>query len=105
MPETTIELRAFMGLADTFRERGWSNPRQLAISGPTKGFDLLAQLDIPVERVEGIFINGRVFLPPVAVVSPGDRVALAPPGIPGPYRVLLGFKRKLPVDGENSDAN
>jgi hypothetical protein len=97
--EGTIELRAFMGLADTFRERGWSNPRQLAIPGPLKGFDLLAMLDIPVDKVEGIFINGKVSLPPVAVVTPGDRVALAPPGIPGPYRVLLGFKRKLPADG------
>jgi len=26
------------------------------------------------------------------VVTGGDRVALAPPGVPGPYRVLLGFK-------------
>jgi hypothetical protein len=97
--EGTIELRAFMGLADVFRERGWGNPRELTIPGPTKGFDLLAILDIPAERVEGIFINGKVALPPAAVINPGDRVALAPPGIPGPYRVLLGFKRKLPADG------
>ncbi len=100
MSADTIELRAFMGLADTFRERGWSNPHQIPLSGPTKGFELLNKLEIPVEQVEGIFSNGKVFLPPVAVISPGDRVALAPPGIPGPYRVLLGFKRKLPADGE-----
>lgn len=96
----TIELRAFMGLADTFRERGWNNPHQFSLDGPTSGYDLLAKLDIPVEQVEGIFVNGKVSLPPVAVVNPGDRVALAPPGIPGPYRVLLGFKRKLPGEGE-----
>jgi hypothetical protein len=96
----TIELRAFMGLADTFRERGWTNPHELTLDGPTKGCDLLARLGIPVEQVEGIFINGKVVLPPVAVVNPGDRVALAPPGIPGPYRVLLGFKRNLPAEGQ-----
>lgn len=96
----TIELRAFMGLADTFRERGWNNPHQIDLDGPVSGCDLLAKLDIPVEQVEGIFINGKVVLPPVAVVNPGDRVALAPPGIPGPYRVLLGFKRKPTGEGE-----
>ena len=28
-----------------------------------------------------------------AVVTGGDRVALVPPGGPGPYRALLGFKK------------
>ena len=27
------------------------------------------------------------------IFQPGDRVALLPPGTPGPYRVLLGFKK------------
>lgn len=29
-----------------------------------------------------------------AVVHPGDRVARVPPGVPGPHRLLLGFKNR-----------
>jgi sulfur carrier protein ThiS len=87
-----IELRAFMGLADTFREKNWSNPKEVDVQGEMTGEELLALLGIPQEMVEVIFVNGKAFNPPLAVVAGGDRVALAPPGVPGPYRVLLGFK-------------
>lgn len=89
---STIELRAFMGLADTFRERNWSNPKAVAVQGEITGVELLAILGLPEEMVEVIFVNGKAFTPPLAVLTGGDRVALAPPGVPGPYRVLLGFK-------------
>ena len=57
------------------------------------GFQLLTLLDIPPEKVEVIFVNGKAFNPAMAVVTGGDRVALVPPGVPGPYRVFLGFKK------------
>jgi sulfur carrier protein ThiS len=88
-----IELRAFMGLADLFRERNWPSPLKVDIQGEMTGAQLLAMLDIPPERVEVVFVNGKAFTPPMAVLTGGDRVALAPPGVPGPYRVLLGFKK------------
>jgi hypothetical protein len=88
-----IELRAFMGLSDTFRERNWSNPKEVDVQGEITGLELLAILGIPEEMVEVIFVNGKAYTPPLAVVTGGDRVALAPPGVPGPYRVLLGFKQ------------
>lgn len=91
----TIELRAFMGLTALLRERGWPSPLLLAIEGPTTGLELLKMVDIPPDRVEVVFINGKVFRPADALVCPGDRVALVPPGTPGPYRALMGFK-KLP---------
>ncbi len=87
-----IELRAFMGLADLFRERDWPNPREIDVDGEMTGEQLLAMLDIPPEKVEIVFVNGRAFSPPRAILTGGDRVALAPPGVPGPYRVLLGVK-------------
>lgn len=93
MPPDTIELRAFMGLADLFRSRGWSVPMRVHVRPATTGPDLLRQLRIAPELVEVVFINGRAASPELAVVSGGDRVALAPPGIPGPYRVLLGFHK------------
>lgn len=92
MPKT-IELRAFMGLSDLFRERGWSFPMKVDVHQETSGDELLALLDIPPEKVEVIFVNGKASKPDQAVVNAGDRVALAPPGVPGPYRVLLGFRK------------
>ncbi len=88
-----IELRGFMGLADLFRERSWPSPLEVDIQGEMTGEQLLAMLDIPPEKVEVVFVNGKAFTPPVAVLTGGDRVALVPPGMPGPYRVLLGFKK------------
>jgi sulfur carrier protein ThiS len=88
-----IEVRAFMDLSGTFRERNWSNPKEVAVQGEMTGTDLLALLDLPEDMVEVIFVNGKAFKPAQAVVTGGDRVALAPPGVPGPYRVLLGFKK------------
>jgi hypothetical protein len=90
---STIELRAFMGLSDVFRERNWSNPKEVDVQGEITGEALLARLGLAENTVEVIFVNGKAFTPPLAVVTGGDRVALAPPGVPGPYRVLLGFKK------------
>jgi hypothetical protein len=87
-----LEIRAFMGLTDVFRNRRWSNPKVLDVQGPLSGKDLLDLLDIEAGMVEVIFVNGKAFTPDVAIMTPGDRIALAPPGVPGPYRVLLGFK-------------
>ncbi len=88
-----IEVRAFMDLAALFRERNWPSPLEVDIQGAMTGVQLLAMLDIPPEKVEVVFVNGKAFNPPMAVVTGGDRVALVPPGVPGPYRALLGFKK------------
>jgi hypothetical protein len=89
----TIEVRAFMDLNELFRERKWPSPLQVEIQGEVTGEQLLAILDIPPEKVEVVFVNGKAFSPGMAVVTGGDRVALVPPGVPGPYRALLGFKK------------
>ncbi|QAZ65851.1 MoaD/ThiS family protein [Solidesulfovibrio carbinolicus] len=89
----SIELRGFMELSELFRERGWNTPHEVAVPDTMTGPELLALLDVGRERVEVIFVNGKATSPEAAVVADGDRVALAPPGVPGPYRVLLGFKK------------
>ena len=89
-----IQLRAFMGLSDLFKERHWSNPRAFEVADAISGTELLQKLDIPPERVEVIFVNHKAYKPASITISPGDTVALAPPGVPGPYRVMLGFKNK-----------
>ncbi len=90
---STVQVRAFMDLSGTFRERNWSNPKDVEIPNEVTGLELLALLGLPEAMVEVIFVNGKAFTPDLAVVTGGDRVALAPPGVPGPYRVLLGFKK------------
>lgn len=90
----SIELHAFMGLADLFRQREWPNPCDFPLAGETSGADLLVELDIPREGVEVMFINRKAIATDSAVVHPGDRVALVPPGVPGPHRFLLGFKNR-----------
>jgi len=90
----TIELHAFMGLADLFRQRQWGNPHDFPLESETTGEGLLAALDIPREQVEVVFINRKAVATDCAIIHPGDRVALVPPGVPGPHRFLLGFKNR-----------
>jgi hypothetical protein len=89
---TRIEVRGFMGLRRLFEERGWTNPYWFDLESEISGRELVKRLDIPIEQVEAIFVNRRAYAWEVAKINPGDRIALAPPGVPGPYRVLLGFK-------------
>ena len=89
----SIAVRFFMFLTELCKERGWTSPMQLEIDQDITGDELLAQLDIPPERVEVLLVNGKAVWPSAARIQPGDRVALLPPGTPGPYRVLLGFKK------------
>ncbi|MEG6584741.1 MoaD/ThiS family protein [Dendrosporobacter sp. 1207_IL3150] len=91
---STIELRGFMGIADIFKDRKWPMPLFWELEEKISGEELLLRLNITKDKVEILFINGKVFLPCQAEIIPGDRVALVPPGTPGPYRVLLGFVQK-----------
>ena len=54
---------------------------------------LLMDMGLGAEDVEAVFINGSI-QPVDALVYHGDRVAVMPPGTPGPYRVLLGMMRE-----------
>lgn len=80
-----IQLRAFMGLRELFKTRHWTNPKAVPVQGSIRGCELLAGLNIPAERVQMIFVNGRAFARDAAVIRPGDRVALVPAGAPIPF--------------------
>ena len=90
----TIEVRFFNFLTELCQERNWTSPMTIGIEGELSGVDLLNKLEVPLERVEILMVNGKAVSPLHAGIRPGDRVALLPPGTPGPYRVLLGFKNK-----------
>lgn len=88
-----IELRAFNRLLNLFEKKQWSFPYYYEIGESTTGSKLLESLQLDQDDVEVIFINGLVQKLDY-IIKPGDRVALCPPGTPGPYRVHLGFVNK-----------
>ncbi|MDR3421344.1 MAG: hypothetical protein P4L80_08920 [Xanthobacteraceae bacterium] len=87
-----IEVRAFMQLSALFAARGWSNPRALEVDSDLTGQQLLAALGVDAQNVESLIVNRRAAQVEGAVVRAGDRVALVPPGAPGPHRLLLGLR-------------
>jgi hypothetical protein len=54
--------------------------------------DLARKLDLPLERIEAVFVNHRAHGLDHPIQA-GDRVAFVPTGIPGPDRLLLGIYR------------
>ena len=98
----TVEVRGFSFLWELFRRRGWPNPLRWPWREPAPATALLAALKIEPAQVEAVFVNGVVRRPD-AVIHPGDRVALVPPGTPGPYRVLLGIWSDKTPRGESRE--
>ena len=88
----TIEVRAFMQLSTLFAARGWSNPRAFEVENGVTGEQLLAALGVHTRDVESLIVNRRAVPVEDAVLRAGDRVALVPPGAPGPHRLLLGLR-------------
>jgi len=90
---SAVEVRGFGDLSRLFTERGWPFPLLVELPEAIKASELALRLDIPREKIEIVFINGRA-QSMEHMVAPGDRVAFVPPGTPGPYRVILGFVQK-----------
>ena len=90
----TITFNAFSFLQKKLKIKGveYSNVIMEISSGTTPN-DLLKTMALSRDDVEVAFINGKV-APFDTSIQDGDRVALIPPGTPGPYRVFLGFKNE-----------
>jgi hypothetical protein len=72
------------------RERGL--PVTVSLEVPEDGaraIDIARELGLPVERIEGLFLNGRL-LGLGALVTPGDRVAFVPHGTPASHAAFFG---------------
>ena len=63
--------------------------------------DILRNLNISDEDIEGVFVNGKI-APTNTLLNDGDRIAAFPPGTPGPYRLLLGIVKNKPASSENA---
>ena len=95
-----ITFNAFSFLQQKLKEKGiaCSNGSMTVESG-TKAKELILGLGLSSDEVEAVFINGKVSSKDT-VLKDKDRVALIPPGTPGPYRVFLGFIRQNKNDRE-----
>lgn len=87
------EVRAFGDLKKIFAQRGWPFPYRIDLTTEISAADLATRLHLAPEQIEIVFING-VARGLQDRINPGDRVAFVPPGTPGPYRVILGFKNR-----------
>ncbi len=52
--------------------------------------ELVQHVGLAKGEVEGAFVNNKI-VSTDTILQDGDRVALVPPGTPGPYRVMLGM--------------
>lgn len=92
--EKMVEIRLFGALKKYGDEKGWSFPHFFPLESECSAVELAEVLEIPLDQVEGVFING--FAQPFegARIKPGERIGFIPYGVPGPYRLMLGLKKK-----------
>jgi len=86
-----VTVRMFGLLHTLRREQGL--PTTIEVEVPeagTTGRLLALDLDLPCDKIEGVFVNRTVYGLDHPV-SPGDRVAYVPYGTPGPHRFYLGL--------------
>lgn len=91
MAQKEVEVRGFSFLREIFEERKWPFPLLVQLEKECSALELAKRLNLPLDKIEAVFINGRARGLDQANVKPGDRVAFVPPGTPGPYRVILGM--------------
>jgi sulfur carrier protein ThiS len=92
MPEILFNAFSFLQKKLKDKKIPYSNV-SMTIGLETTVEELISQVRLAPEEVEAVFINGKVASFDT-LLQDKDRVALVPPGIPGPYRVLLGFVNK-----------
>jgi sulfur carrier protein ThiS len=87
----TITFNAFSFLQKKLKEKNieFSNVKLKIPEGITAR-DLIKILTLDMSDVEAVFVNGKVVLFDT-VIQDNDRLAFIPYGMPGPYRVFLGF--------------
>ncbi|HEX3032974.1 MAG TPA: MoaD/ThiS family protein [Bacillota bacterium] len=87
----TVEIRAFSFLKPVFDERGWTSPYYFPLDKPCTPRELARVLELPMDKIEAVFVNGLIQPLDEGQIKAGDRIAFVPPGTPGPYRVFLGM--------------
>ncbi len=83
LPPAQVRMLAFLHT----HQRELGRPTALSVEVPADGVqavDIATSLELPVEIIEGLFLNGTL-LGLGALVHPGDRVAFVPYGTPASH--------------------
>lgn len=95
-----ICFKAFSFLQSELKSAGLESFNEcMEISDGWNVEEVISHLGLDKSHVEAAFVNGRV-APFSTPLNDGDRLALVPPGTPGPYRVLLGIRDLKQDQGE-----
>ncbi len=80
------------GLLHTFRkDRGLGSEAEVEVpDGGVTAAELAEGMGLPLDMIEGVFLDHKIH-PLSIVVNPGDSIAYASRGIPGPHRFTLGL--------------
>ena len=95
-----VEVRAFSILQEIFDQRNWPFPVFFKLDKACSDTELAQMMELPLDKIEAVFINGTAKPAGEGWIKPGDRVAFVPPGTPGPYRAILGLVK---VPGKETD--
>jgi len=89
--QPTNTVRMFGCLHTIRKERGLEPHAEITLPPEgRKAEDIALDLDLPLDRIEGVFVNHFVY-DLDRIVKPGDQVAFVPTGVPGPHRFMLGI--------------
>jgi hypothetical protein len=91
MASPTVTVRIFGSLRPFADELGL--PYELESEVPDVGLsgrELADRIGLPVDKIEGFFVN-HVVRPLDVRVMPGDQTAFVPADTPGPHRFFLGL--------------
>lgn len=90
-----VQVRGLISLREVFKERNWPTPYSVKLEKECSALKFAQMLNLPLDKIESVFINRKAYPLDWGWVKPGDRVAFVSPGTPGPVRFLLGIA-KLP---------
>jgi hypothetical protein len=89
--QATNTVRMFGCLHTIRKERGLEPTAEVTLPPEgRKAEDLALDLGLPLELIEGVFVNHLVYDLDKTII-PGDKVAFIPTGVPGPHRFMLGI--------------
>ena len=86
-----IRLKAFSFLHSRLNDLGIKLDSEFEVDSGRTIEELIRKIGLRDSEVEGIFVNGKI-RDRCTILRDGDRVALVPPGTPGPYRYMLGIR-------------
>lgn len=88
-----VEIRLFGQLKKVGDDRGWDFPYLYNLEQECSALELAELLELPLDEIEGVFVDGIAKPIDEGRIASGSRVGFIPYGVPGPYRIYLGYRK------------